>query len=570
MIIRASTFAVNSSFSNRLERTRDMQGDLRMLLSQRRSKVASRARVARRLFLKDLRKDQSGGIIILSLLLLITMLVMSGMAVDFMRYESKRAQLQSVSDRAVLAAAELDQTHDPKLVVTDFFQTAGFGDNVVGEPFVESSNGSRSVRVDSEIDVETFYLRFVGIDTLSAPAKSSAIEGQGNVEVSLILDISGSMGNWVSSERKTKMTLLQEAATSFIDGLLKPEYEDQMSINLVSYSQHVAIGDELYRALNTTPDTLFEDGTTSSSQTDAEELFDEDGNPITEEASSPDTDSDVAEDDAIASFTNPSRCVDFLPAEYETTTFNTRREYQQVERFQHYKSDQPVMNYPVCPDQSFEGIIPLSQDADLLKETINDLRPTSYTSIHLGMKWGVSLLDPSMRDLLAGLDIVDDEFAGHRPGDYSDNQTVKYVILMTDGENVRGHRIKPTHYNTVEWRQTWDTYPLDWWRNNVSTASRTPPRRSVASFEVSNATVYDGWMQSTCKAARDAGMTVFTIAMGAGAGSRGEQEMLKCASSPSHAFKTNFSNNPNDGEAGGIDEIFDKIAKQITDLRLSL
>ena len=65
--------------------------------------IFKRSRVA---FLKQFGRDEDGSIIVLTLLLLFGMLIVGGMAVDFMRYESRRAQLQSVSDRAVLAAAD--------------------------------------------------------------------------------------------------------------------------------------------------------------------------------------------------------------------------------------------------------------------------------------------------------------------------------------------------------------------------------------------------------------------------------------------------------------------------------
>ncbi|WP_159087016.1 TadE/TadG family type IV pilus assembly protein [Loktanella sp. Alg231-35] len=508
-------------------------------------------------FLRQFGRDEDGSIIVMTLLLLIVMLVLGGMAVDFMRFESRRAMLQSVADRAVLAAAELDQTMDSSAVVVDFFDKAGYDGAIIGTPTVDNTGSSRSVAVNSEIDVNTFYLRLIGIDTLTAPARSSAVEGTGNVEVSLILDISGSMGNWVASQSTTKMELLRAAAKDFVDDLLLDEYDDRISINLVAYSQHVAIGDEIYKALRTTPDTITESGVEISSYVTVDEpLFDDDGTAL------PDHGTDVALDPGLGNtFTNPSRCVDFLPAEYSQLAFNTARVYEQVEYFQHYDDDWQNMNRPVCPDQGFEGIIPMSQDPDALKDAIDLYRPTTFTSIHLGMKWGVSLLDPSMRDLLGGIGSIDDVFRDSRPADYGDTNTVKYIVLMTDGENVRGRRVEDEHYDTYEWRATWSEYPMDYWRWNISSTSYG--RDDLTDFPTT-AALHDQWMQSMCDLADDY-ITIFTIAMGST--SHGEGEMLECASQPSFAFNTDLTSA--DGEPG-IDEIFDKIAKQITALRLNL
>ena len=48
-----------------------------------------------------------------------------------MRYETQRTQLQYTLDRAVLAAADLDQTLDPQGVVEDYFSKAGMSDYLV-------------------------------------------------------------------------------------------------------------------------------------------------------------------------------------------------------------------------------------------------------------------------------------------------------------------------------------------------------------------------------------------------------------------------------------------------------
>ncbi|MEO1639927.1 MAG: Tad domain-containing protein [Pseudomonadota bacterium] len=505
------------------------------------------------------RRDEEGGIIIFTLLLLISMLVMGGMAVDFMRFESERARLQSVSDRAVLAAADLDQTEDPKAIVEDFFAKAGYASNIVGEPDVVDDGNSRSVLVDSTIDTNTFYLRLIGIDDLSAPARSSAVEGTGNIEISLVLDISGSMGNWVASESATKMDLLIDAAQGFVDDVMLPELDGRVSMNLIMYSQQVGIGDELFAALNTTPDIIYNHDPVlvGSSKTGI----------VTEMETGAPTTLSLAELSALDSFTNPSRCVDFNASEFNDLSLNTTRTYKQVEYFDRYGWQQSPV-YTICPKEDAEQIIVMSQDADELKDAIGDLRPTSWTYIHLGLKWGAALLDPSTRGLIAGLPSVDGDFAGLRPADYDDNNTIKYLVLMTDGRNVSSRRIEPDDYDTYEERQALFDYELDYWRRNIRVPTQsqnqvTDPEGSAGQF--------DTWMQQLCDLAGkpDANgqrkMKLFTIAMGAD--SHGTSEMADCASVPAWAFSTDLSGT--DGQPG-IDEIFEAIAAQITALRLNL
>ena len=141
----------------------------------------------------DFREDESGSIIIFTLFLLILMLAIGGIAVDFMRFESERAVLQSTADRAVLAAADLDQDADQKQVVFDYFEKAGLSGAIVGEPKVDDFGGRRSVGVVAQQEINTMFLKLLGIHKLSSKAASTAVDGIADIEVSLVVDLCGSI-----------------------------------------------------------------------------------------------------------------------------------------------------------------------------------------------------------------------------------------------------------------------------------------------------------------------------------------------------------------------------------------
>lgn len=576
------------------------QSKLKKLQDMRRSYIEQLA------FIRQFRKDDDGGLIVLTLLLLISMLVVGGMAVDFMRFESERTRLQSVSDRAVLAAANLNQNRDAATVITDFFQAEGYGNAIVGTPDIDKNANGSTITINSRVDVDTFYLRLVGMDTLTAPATASAIEGTGNVEVSLILDISGSMGrtmtgpvnqvdadgNYVRNadgdivtvdETHNRMFFLKQAANKFLEDLLLPEYEDRISINLIAYSQHVALGDDLYTALKTSPDSIREDGqfgSTFGSITDGYAApfnytwVNADGDPVSPD--DPDgslvgpydvpVDLTWAEDQEVV--TNPSRCVLFEDDEYDTLTFDVDRVYDQVEHVDFYSSGTNFYWEP-CAPEDFQGIVLMSQDLDVLQGAISQYVPTVNTSIHRGMKWGVSLLDPSMRNLIDGIPTVDDAFRGTRPADYNDSTTTKYVVIMTDGQTVSSRRLKRAAYGDTGANDHYDSF--DEWKGFSDYTGRYYAENDgndattfwTMTESIGSTTDLNTKLDQLCTlAAEDDKMVVYTISMGIQ-----NETMTNCASDTANAFMTTITNDPDEP---GLQDIFDTIASQITALRLSL
>ena len=538
---------------------------------------------------KRFMQDEDGSILIMTILLLVTMLIMGGMAVDFMRFESRRAEIQGVADRAVLSAANLNQTLPPREIVTDHFEKAGYADSLVDIPIATVTPIERTVQVDAQVDVRTFFLKLAGIDELSAPAYSRAIEGAGEVEVSLVLDISGSMGTiavdnreqildapwqpgacdaaglevipyyyqgygWVyycmSGEAFTRLDLLKVAASNFATTILgingdptEANYAPTVSMSLVNYSSHVNIGDELFEAINV-------NATTS-----------------------------VDPDEKLPDFVNPSRCVDFENFEYNTTVFNKNREYNQVEYID-YNSGSNVseIGTTLCPNGAEEGIIPLADQAGnantsgTILGSIASLQPRLNTSIHIGMKWGVSLLDPSMQSTIADLDSVHENFSGSRPLDYADEgdrPTVKYVVIITDGENFASERVRPHRYDSFYEQYALLQHPRKYLANSNNANNNTSDfdwnsgdfGSNTVLYTPATASNFDSWLSQTCARAKEQDIIVYAIAMDAP--SAGQTAMKDCASEPTSRFYK-------ESEGSAIDSIFQDIASQITDLRLNL
>lgn len=372
--------------------------------------------------LRRFNREEEGSIVIFSLFLFLTMVIFGGVAVDLMLYENRRTHVQNATDRAVLAAANLKQTVPAKEVVKDYLRKVGIvvtDDDIdveeIGEMPVVTG---RQVSVRVAADSPTLLMRMVGVDTLPYGAASRAEESINDVEVSLILDVSGSMGSPM-----TKLENMQAAAKDFVQGVLEGSDDDRVSISLVPYSTQVSAGPALIDRLVTKHDHEFSHcvnfveadfGTTAiqryAPQTNADGSYvtDSDGNPIM----------NIVELSQTASF-DPF------------VGYNTRELY-----------------YPVCRDDASMDIVPWSNNATHLSGQIDTFTPSGNTSIDVAMKWGTALLDPSMNAALNSLEQdtgdgveIDSAFI-ERPRSHDYPDVLKFIVLMTDGINTTQYELR--------------------------------------------------------------------------------------------------------------------------------
>jgi len=157
------------------------------------------------------------------------MLMIGGLAVDVMHAEGRRTDLQNAMDSGVLAAADLDQLRDPREVVLDYIARSGFNTDEVEITVSESLNG-REVTAVARLTTRTSFIGLMGIDRFDTALATSARELITDVEISLVLDISGSM------RYDGKMDNLQGAAETFVQTTLRGDLATKTSINLIPYA----------------------------------------------------------------------------------------------------------------------------------------------------------------------------------------------------------------------------------------------------------------------------------------------------------------------------------------------
>jgi Flp pilus assembly protein TadG len=357
--------------------------------------------------LAKFRREEDGALVVFGLVLLSLMLIMLGIGMDVAKSEYMRTRLANTEDRGTLAAAALSQTLDPEAVVRDYALKAGIANQITGVTVTQGLN-SRTVKVTGSVDTKPYFFPMIGIDKLEVAAVSQAEQSIQNVEIVLVLDVSGSMSG-------QKIANLKIAATEFIDTVMANDPHHKVSIAIVPYNAQVNIGTDLRSAFNLTHVANVQD-------VNCVEI------PDSTFASQP------------ISTTTPMAMMAYADIAYGTNTANTYTAPTDV--------NNALPNYAnaFCKPTTVNVVRLPSSDAATLKAQINALVAGGNTSITLGMKWGATLIDPSMRPAYANF-IVDGKMSPNlvaRPFDYGDN-VQKVVVLMTDGEHVAHNRINDAY-----------------------------------------------------------------------------------------------------------------------------
>jgi Flp pilus assembly protein TadG len=370
---------------------------------------------------KRFARREDGAVAYFSLVIFFLMFLIGGMAVDLMRYEHTRVTLQQTMDRSVLAGASLQQTLSPSAVVSDYFAKAGLSAYLdTSSIAVTQTLNSRNVKAKASAVSYNIFMDMLGVTELVAPAAAAAEQRRTNVEVVLVLDISGSMNE--ASGTTTKIAALKVAAKNFIDTVLANDTENRVSIAIVPYNAQVNMPAAVRAKYNAT----YDHGVTNI-------------NCLEVPAST------------YTSLNMPRTLAMPMYSHADNTSGTTRNtSFQAVSK--------NGIGAQQCDPSTAPHLMLPSNDKIALKSKIDALYAEGNTSIMLGMRWGVALLDPGARPLFnefIGSGLISSSFTG-RPFDYTDPDKMKVVVLMTDGEHV-AHNIMTNGYKT-------GTSPI--WRSN--------------------------------------------------------------------------------------------------------
>lgn len=372
--------------------------------------------------------DQRGSMTIMALTLLSAAALLGGLAVDVMRFENRRTQMQTALDLCVLNAASLRQTLDEKTLFNDCVRKAGMSGTVTKLTVTEGYS-SKSVSASASETVNTVFLSMLGMETLTVSGTASAMERVGNVEVSLVLDVSGSMAG-------TRMTNLKTAAKDFVKTLLTDDDEGRVLITVVPYNGQVNLGPYLsskYTVTNTpfnsnnSPDVRFSRcvDLPASAYT---------GTAISRGLSLPATTYvDSFSTTSQSGYFSPTNSTNALPSSANLWCPSTASAVLGN-----------VVRLPSFTEPGQQSTVDsAAKRVSALNTYIDSLTAIGATSINAGMRWGLAFLDPSMKEIYN--EFIDSnqmpESTEDRPLPFNDPDVLKVIVLMSDGENFAEERV---------------------------------------------------------------------------------------------------------------------------------
>ncbi|MEM9716474.1 MAG: pilus assembly protein TadG-related protein [Pseudomonadota bacterium] len=579
-------------------------------------------------------QNESGSLTVFAVVTFMIMIMFAGFAIDVARIELERSKTQLALDNAVLAGASLKGNKKPDgslyspievvelyLAKSDIPQS--FKDSVAFKSELDQFAGNqsgRAITISGNASVSTIFMDFLGVETLTTPVKAAALEViERDVEVSLALDISASMGN------TRKIGAMTEAAKGFIETILAANSSDApatASISLIQYGGYVNAGKDLTALIN---------GAYPNPEINI--------NP-----------------QLLNYLPLNGSCGNFTAAAFDDTALWDSAEYRLVLPATNWEtgfqnkwpanSGKPL-RLSLCGNDTKSELLPVSSDKEELLRRLTEPRTYFNTSIDYGVRWGVALLDPSMQPIIAGLtdnslafvpgfptnrlstvmvDVVDEDnniigeeqdtrvtstqavnpaFA-NRPLPYG-SETTKILVVMSDGANYDPFVTKPEfgdgnssalsdwaktpasnnnyfYYSPVNdeiklkgsnWQQNgfiklrWDElfalrsddevrafYDGPGDKKFWKTDHKGRKRAGFMRREV-NSRTKDARMHNLCSLARERGITIYTIAYEA---SEADYERLKACATPGFDYVASSDT---------IDAVFSAIASSVTKLRLT-
>lgn len=313
-------------------------------------------------------RNTSGQVSVLFAIAVVPLLISAGAAIDYVGAYRANTQLQSAIDAAAMAVAT---AHNKTNVERKEIGMQFLSENLHG---VDLANVDASiviedgvVTISAKYPYPTSFMALAGIDEMPVNRQAQVAGGRDmSAEVVMVLDYSKSM------EDSNKYVRMRNAASDLVDQLVAAKGDGSLKFGIVPFSSMVR---------TSMPREFVTQASQSSTWTGC-----------TQDRKYP----------YNTGISTPTGANDTKWGYIENSPQNTG-----------------ASNNCTAYANKKIKILPLTEDANTVKDQLADMRPIGYTNIPLGVEFGWNLLDPS-EPFTEGASL-------------DDRSTRKFIIILTDG-----------------------------------------------------------------------------------------------------------------------------------------
>jgi Flp pilus assembly protein TadG len=328
--------------------------------------------------------DRSGNFTIVTAVSTVALMLAAGLALNTAAMLNAKSSMQSALDAALTSTARdittgtIDEK-DARASVERFLSVNQAGGNFAGTITLDKLSIDRSDKTltgAASIATPVIFPLFGAHAPERLETVASAAYSDKKIEVSLVLDITGSMAG---SKLVDLKAAAKNAVALFLDGPSSPD--PRVRVALVPYATAVNTG-----------------------KLDGTVFVEKKGGTDTPPGLNDPQDVSSAPDSCATERKKGSGTMDFSDNGPETAMVN--------------RDDR----LGFCPSAA---LMPLTASKSALDSRIDSFTANGSTAGHIGIQWGRYLLSPKWKNVLS---------ASERPAKYHDKQVSKYAIIMTDGE----------------------------------------------------------------------------------------------------------------------------------------
>ncbi len=387
--------------------------------------------------------NESGALAPILAVSAIPIILAAGIAVDYGNAVSVQARLQAAVDAAALAAGRESNMSDTELerIANDYFNS-NFGTPAnSGTPQMQLVINDNNLIVNGTVTVGNYLAKVAGFDTTKISATSQVTKEANGLEVVLVFDNTGSMG------QQSRLSTLKVAANDFVEILFGPrDVADTLKVAVVPFSQFVNVGSDksdkfwidktganqlsrenfsgsswnnwrAWEAIQNRSWTGCVETRVGNRSVDDDLPVANNGNTLFPPAFAP----DEPGDDSSKTYFKVGNKKNY----YYNSYLDDSRTNSLTSRQEDYNkyTNASVTSTSRGPDKgcNIQPIQALTNVKAPVLATINAMKADGYTHVAEGVAWGLRVLSPG-EPFTEGVA-------------YSDKDITKAMVLLTDGEN---------------------------------------------------------------------------------------------------------------------------------------